>query len=173
LRILTRPPDQQPRRLFDEVDADSGGGSGSDLVDATALCAALHRSFGLSDGLLTLGSQEVDVGLLRIDPELRAAVEHNLQQRDTRARRLVEEHRTSILAVADALDESRVLAAEQVRRIVDKSRSHGLTVKRKRRAPRESAHLRRLSLFSEVPVTTEIGRVSRGRATLGLSSLQA
>jgi AAA+ superfamily predicted ATPase len=103
------------------ADSGSGGGHGSDLGDATAIVASLHRSFGLGDGLLTLGSPAGVVETLRFDPALREIVERDLQILYARAQALVREHRDAIEAVADALVATRVLSGDEVRAIVEKT----------------------------------------------------
>jgi cell division protease FtsH len=108
--------------LFGEADSGSGGGQGSDLGDATSVVASLHRSFGLGEGLLTLGSPAVVIDTLRIDPAFQQIVERDLQGLNARASTLVKMHHAEILAVAEALLIDRVLSGPQVEAIIAKSR---------------------------------------------------
>jgi cell division protease FtsH len=84
--------------------------------------ASLHRSFGLGEGLLTLGSPAVVIDTLRIDPAFQQIVERDLQGLNARASTLVKMHHAEILAVAEALLIDRVLSGPQVEAIIAKSR---------------------------------------------------
>jgi hypothetical protein len=107
-------------RAMDELlsgaaDAGAGGAPGSDLASATSLVAALHRAFGLGDSLITVGDAAEAAALLRVDRELRALVEADLQRLYAQAQALVAERRIEIEAIASALLRRRFMTGEQVR----------------------------------------------------------
>ena len=89
------------------------------------LLAALHRAFGLGDGLLTFGSPNLVAALLNTDAGLRAVIERDLQRLYAQALHLVETHRIAIIAVADALVAKRVLTGDEVKTIINASEIHG------------------------------------------------
>ena len=109
--------------FFGDVTANAGGGEGSDLADASSLLAAMHRSFGLRDGLISIGSSEDAAAALKHDAGLRALVESDLQRLDARAKSLVAENREAIVAIADALVQRRVLSGAEVRDILEQTAS--------------------------------------------------
>ena len=108
------------------ADAQSGGGPGSDLGNATKLLAALHASFGLGDTLLSTDPDEA-LARLHYDPALAARIERDLQRLCARARDLVAAHRREIEMVATALVRKRFLTGAEVRALLKRMRAADAT----------------------------------------------
>jgi hypothetical protein len=101
--------------LAGDANAAAAGGPGSDLTNATALLAALHRSFGLGDSLLALGDAAEAASHLANDAKLRATVEADLKRLYAQAQEMVAEHRREIEKIASVLMRRRFLTGDQVR----------------------------------------------------------
>jgi cell division protease FtsH len=119
-------------RLAEELT--NGGmttGAGNDLERSTEVARKMVCEWGMSDamGPLTFGKKEEQIFLgreiaqhqdysedtaIRIDQEIKKIVTNNYHK----AKQLLEEHRTSLQQIADALLAREVLDADQVRRIV-------------------------------------------------------
>ena len=99
-------------------DSGSAGGPGSDLFDVTSLVAALHRSFGLGDGLMTSESPGTVIQALRVDARLQEKVERDLKALYSRTKGLVSDHLRAIEAVAEGLVAKRLLTGDEVKSIV-------------------------------------------------------
>lgn len=119
--------------LCDGATAGAGGHPQSDLAIVSRICAAVHASLGLADSLLYRGAPDALETTLMYDPALRAAVEADMKRLHKRAEELVLEHRLEIEAVAEALIERRHLEADEVRRIVDRTRAQADAPKLRRR----------------------------------------
>jgi cell division protease FtsH len=118
-------------RIAEEITMDSlTTGAGNDLERATELARRMVCEWGMSDamGPLTFGKKEEQIFLgreiaqhqdysedtaLRIDQEVKRFVTDNY----TRSRRMLEESKTVLVTMADALLAHEVLDAEQVRRL--------------------------------------------------------
>ncbi len=119
-------------RLAEELTFNSmTTGAGNDLERSTEMARKMVCEYGMSDamGPLTFGKKEEQIFLgreiaqhqdyseetaINIDKEIKRIVTDNY----TRARLLIEAHRTALTQIADALLAREVLDAEQVRRIV-------------------------------------------------------
>jgi cell division protease FtsH len=119
-------------RLAEELTFNSmTTGAGNDLERSTEMARKMVCEYGMSDamGPLTFGKKEEQIFLgreiaqhqdysedtaINIDKEIKRIVTDNY----TRARQLIETHRTALTQIADALLAREVLDAEQVRRIV-------------------------------------------------------
>jgi cell division protease FtsH len=119
-------------RLAEELT--NGGmttGAGNDLERSTEVARKMVCEWGMSDamGPLTFGKKEEQIFLgreiaqhqdysedtaIRIDQEIKKIVTNNYHK----AKQLLEEHRTALQQIADALLAREVLDADQVRRIV-------------------------------------------------------
>jgi ATP-dependent Zn protease len=108
--------------VLGERSAGGGGRSGSDLHAATLLALALEASYGLGEGLAYLASEDEDelIGLLRFDRFLHARVEKVLREQDSRAKRVLEEHRQHVEQIADALLDKGTLSAEEIRELMSR-----------------------------------------------------
>ncbi len=113
-------------KAFDGADAQSGGGPGSDLGNATKLLAALHSSFGLGGRLLSIDPDEA-LARIHFDPALAAKVETDLQRLYARAKDLVAAHRTEIEMVAAVLVRKRFLSGDDVRALLKRVRAADAT----------------------------------------------
>jgi ATP-dependent Zn protease len=106
--------------VLGERSAGAGGRSGSDLHAATLLALACEASYGLGAGLAYLSSEDEEelIGLLRLDRLLHARVEKLLDEQNTRAKRILEEHREHVEQIADALLVNGTLCAEEIRELM-------------------------------------------------------
>jgi cell division protease FtsH len=98
-------------------DAPSAGAE-SDLRAATEMVCAQHVSAGLAGSLLHLAPTGSASPLLVRDAALRKVVDHHVVRLYAEALMMVRERRAAITAVADALEQHRVLTGAQVKDIV-------------------------------------------------------
>lgn len=92
----------------------SGGPEESDLGKATSILASASLSFGMGTGLRWRCPPEDAVRQLAFDRELRTDVEQELERLALCASETLERYRPALEAIADALQEKRVLGAAQV-----------------------------------------------------------
>lgn len=91
----------------------AGGHPQSDLGRSTHLIATMLASTGLGDTLSYV--PEADVGqMLRLDREFRIKVEKVIATLYDRALRLMSDHRSGLVAIADALMERKYLSAQDL-----------------------------------------------------------
>jgi cell division protease FtsH len=120
-------------RIAEEITMDSlTTGAGNDLERATELARRMVCEWGMSDamGPLTFGKKEEQIFLgreiaqhqdysedtaIKIDQEVKYFVTTNYD----RSRQILEQHKDTLVKMADALLAREVLDAEQVRRLVD------------------------------------------------------
>jgi AAA+ superfamily predicted ATPase len=121
--------------VLGERSAGGGGRSGSDLHTATLMALAFEASYGLGEGLAYLASEdEEELGsLLRLDRFLHARVERVLGEQNSRAKRILTEHRYDIELIADALLDHGMLSAEDIRDLTSRQPRLKLVVEPKRR----------------------------------------
>jgi ATP-dependent Zn protease len=105
--------------LIGEASVGSGLDRESDLAIATRMIATLHASTGLGDTLSFISDQHSVLTAVSHDKSLRRRVEADLARLEKEALRFVQSNRRAILAVADALAETRYLSGEAIRGIVD------------------------------------------------------
>ena len=104
--------------LWGSVHSGAAGQPGSDLAAATRLVAAAHASYGLGDSLAWLGDEETAMTLVRTNAGFRRQVEADLAVLQARADTLIRDHADAVDAVAARLVDRRVLAGDEIRRIV-------------------------------------------------------
>ncbi|MBW7973547.1 AAA family ATPase [Bradyrhizobium sp. BR 10289] len=97
---------------------DCSANAASDLAAATTAIAGLHASTGLGAGLAYLGDEHAAAALLRVDRNLRDAVNADLARLQARAVDIVRARRGSLEALAEALIDRRHLTGDEVRAIV-------------------------------------------------------
>jgi hypothetical protein len=98
----------------------SGGPEDSDLARATSILAATTLSYGMgSSGLRWRCPPDEAVRQLAFDKELRAEVEAELETLALAASETLERHRPALEAIADALQEKRVLDAREIAEIFE------------------------------------------------------
>ncbi|MGB3643424.1 MAG: AAA family ATPase [Mesorhizobium sp.] len=121
--------------VLGERSAGGGGRSGSDLHVATLMALAFEASYGLGEGLAYLASEDEDElgSLLRLDRFLHARVERMLGEQNSRAKRILTEHRHDIELIADALLDQGMLSAEDIRDLTSRQPRLKLVVDPKRR----------------------------------------
>lgn len=90
------------------------GNARADLVQATRLLTDAHARMGLGRSLLAL---EIE-GVLLSDPDLRSAVEADLERLQAAAVEIITQDRDAVVALADALERHRVLDGPEATRIV-------------------------------------------------------
>ena len=110
------------RLLVGEVSVGSGLDRRSDLAISTQMIASLHASTGLGGELAFTADQHRALKAVSRDKSLRRRVETDLIRLEKKAVRLVRRHRRAILAIADALAETRHLTGEAIRQIFEASR---------------------------------------------------
>ncbi|WP_426434094.1 AAA family ATPase [Bradyrhizobium genosp. P] len=111
------------RLLIGEASVGSGLDRQSDKAVATRLIASLHAS-GFGGELTFTSDQKSALKAVSRDKSLRRRVEADLVRLEKKAVRLVQRNRRAILAVADALAETRYLSGETIRLLFeDNSRS--------------------------------------------------
>ncbi len=109
------------RLLIGEVSVGSGLSDQSDMAMATRLIGSLHTT-GLAGELAFTADQGHALEAVSRDRTLRRRVEADLVRLEKEAERLVKRNRHAILAIADALAESRYLSGEAVRQIFDSTK---------------------------------------------------
>ncbi|MBJ6125540.1 AAA family ATPase [Microvirga splendida] len=95
----------------------AGGAPRSDLALATGWLAAVHASLGLGDSLAYRAAPENAASLLALDPDLRRAVEGDLNRLHACAEALVREHRPLVEAVAGVLEADRYMDGQDFLRL--------------------------------------------------------
>jgi cell division protease FtsH len=110
--------------LIGEISVGSGLDRQSDLAVSTHLLASLHASTGLGGELAFTADQHRALKAVARDASLRRRVEGDLGRLEKEAVRLVRRNRRAIVAIADALAETRHLTGEAIRALFeDNSRS--------------------------------------------------
>ncbi|MCK1341000.1 AAA family ATPase [Bradyrhizobium sp. 38] len=113
------------RLLVGEVSVGSGLSDQSDMAMATRLIGSLHTT-GLAGELAFTADQGHALEAVSRDRTLRRRVEADLVRLEKEAERLVKRNRRAILAIADALAETRYLSGETVRHMLDSTKwPHG------------------------------------------------
>ncbi|APG12032.1 hypothetical protein BKD09_27215 [Bradyrhizobium japonicum] len=105
--------------LVGEISVGSGLDERSDIAIATRMIASLHASTGLGGELTFTSNLEGVLDAVSRDKSLRKRVEADLVRLEKDAERLVKHNRRAILAIADALAETRYLSGEAVRKIFE------------------------------------------------------
>lgn len=113
--------------FFGGATAGAGGHPNSDLAIVTRIVAALHASLGLADSLIYRGEPGSLHEALIYDPNLRASVEDDMRKLHARADELVRLHKKEIEAVAEALLLRRHLSANEVKKIVSRTKEQAVT----------------------------------------------
>ncbi|WP_147180522.1 MULTISPECIES: AAA family ATPase [Alphaproteobacteria] len=92
------------------------GGLGSDLYDATRTAILLDRSFGMGDGLASLGdiSEAPMIDVSRMDRSVLARVDKVLNEQLLRATEILERHRPACERLVDALVAGLELSGQEV-----------------------------------------------------------
>lgn len=105
-------------RAADEVIGDgAGAGAVSDLAAATRMIAAARAAFGLRGSLLHHGPKAIE-RRLRDDTAFAEAVEADLQSALAAARAIVEDQRSIVEAIAEALVRHKRLDADDLMRVL-------------------------------------------------------
>jgi cell division protease FtsH len=107
--------------LIGEISVGSGLDRESDLAIATRMIATLHASTGLGDTLSFTSDQHSVLTAVSRDKSLRRRVEADLARLEKEARRLVQSNRRAILAIADALAETRYLSGKSIRALFEEN----------------------------------------------------
>lgn len=94
---------------------DPSDGASGDLFQATRLVARMHAQWGMANSLLH--HRDVD-HLLVVDGDFARAIDADLRDLFTATSELLEEHKAELEALADALRQRRVLAAEEAAMVV-------------------------------------------------------
>jgi cell division protease FtsH len=111
--------------LVGEISVGSGLDRQSDLAIATRIIASLHASTGLGGELSFTADQHRALKAVSRDRSLRRRVEADLVRLEKEAGRLVRRHRRGVVAIADALAETRHLTGEAIRALFEgASQSH-------------------------------------------------
>lgn len=100
--------------VFGEASGGAGGDASSDLGGATLLAVAIEASLGLGESLVWEGSPQSVLDRLALDADLRARVEIHLRRAETRALRIVAEHRPLLEEMAGALCQSGMLTGPEL-----------------------------------------------------------
>ncbi|QDP26164.1 AAA family ATPase [Bradyrhizobium cosmicum] len=106
------------RLLVGEISVGSGLDEQSDMAIATRMIASLHAS-GLGDDLAFTSDHHRVLRAVSRDKSLRRQVEADLVRLEKQAERLVKRNRRAIMAIADALAETRYLSGEAVGQIFE------------------------------------------------------
>ena len=110
--------------LLGAASTGAGGGDQSDLALATRMLAAMEMSYGLGDErLVYLVAAEDAHAELRKDPMARRRIDEILIRLQERALTTVREHRSEIMAIAEALVSRRFLSADQIDAVVAGSKA--------------------------------------------------
>ena len=104
--------------VFGQPSGGAGGGADSDLARATSTAVALETSLGLGETLAWLGSPEVVVDRLRLDPALQARVETHLRDAEARALRIVSANGPLVEEIAAALSVTGLLSGSKLDALV-------------------------------------------------------
>ncbi|MHC2462424.1 AAA family ATPase [Bradyrhizobium embrapense] len=107
------------RLLIGDISVGSGLDRQSDLAISTQLIASLHASTGLGGELSFTADQHRALKAVSRDAALRQRVEADLVRLEKEAERLVRRNRRAIVAIADALAETRHLTGEAVRALFE------------------------------------------------------
>lgn len=107
--------------VFGETTDGSGGGSHSDLAEATRIAIRMEASFGLGNGLAFLATMDLcDETLLRQNPSLEERVNEILQTQFDRAVGIIEKKAKAVSSIAAKLERYSVLNERQLKRIFQK-----------------------------------------------------
>lgn len=87
-----------------------------DLALATTYACAIHGSFGLGATLLQRAPAN-DAARALADPWFREQIEAELHILDERCMKLLSDHRRQLMAIADALEQSRTLSGDELRKL--------------------------------------------------------
>jgi cell division protease FtsH len=110
--------------LLGAASTGAGGGDRSDLALATRMLAAMEMSYGLGDErLVYLVAAEDAHAELRKDPTARRRIDEILIRLQERALTTVREHRSEVIAIAEALVSRRFLNADQIDAVVAGSKA--------------------------------------------------
>jgi len=106
--------------ILGDRSAGSGGSQGSDLHTATFFALKLEASYGLGTSLAYLASEDEEelFTALKLDRVLQARVDNLLVEQFQRVRRIIEEHRTHLEKLAEALLEQGKISGSKVREIL-------------------------------------------------------
>lgn len=98
-------------------DDGAAGGRGSDLYDATRAAIMLERSYGMGDGLASLGdiSDAPMIDISRMDRSVLRRADKILQQQLERATEILERHRSACERLVDGLVAALELSGQEVR----------------------------------------------------------
>lgn len=110
------------RLLVGDISVGSGLDEQSDIAIATRMIASLHASTGLGGELAFTSDHRRVLKAVSRDKVLRRRVEADLVRLEKRAERLVQRNRRAILAIADALAETRHLTGEAIRILFEDNR---------------------------------------------------
>jgi cell division protease FtsH len=101
--------------LLGAASTGAGGGDHSDLALATRMLAAMEMSYGLGDErLVYLVAAEDAHAELRKDPMVRRRIDEILIRLQERAMTIIREHRSEVMAIAEALVSRRFLSADEI-----------------------------------------------------------
>lgn len=104
--------------VFGETTDGSGGGSHSDLAEATRIALRMEASFGFGNGLAFLATMDLcDETLLRQNSHLHQRVNEILQIQFDRAVGIIEKKAKNVSAIAAKLERYSVLNERQLKRI--------------------------------------------------------
>jgi cell division protease FtsH len=106
-------------QLIGEISVGSGLERQSDLAISTQVIASLHASTGLGGELAFTVDQHRALKAVSRDASLRQRVETDLVRLEKEAVRLVRRNRRAILAIADALAETRYLSGDAIRALFE------------------------------------------------------
>ncbi len=107
--------------VLGETTDGSGGGSHSDLAEATRIAIRMEASFGFGKGLAFLATMNLcDETLLRQNPSLEERVNEILQIQFDRAVGIIEKKAKAVSSIAAKLERYSVLNERQLKRIFQK-----------------------------------------------------
>ena len=97
------------------------GGRGSDLYDATRTAILLDRSFGMGDGLASLGdiSDAPMIDISRMDRSVLARADKILKEQLDHAKEILKRHRLACERLVDALVAELELSGQEVLDVLD------------------------------------------------------
>ena len=111
--------------LLGAASSGAGGSDRSDLALATRMLAAMEMSYGLGDErLVYLVAAEEAQAEIRKDPAARRRIDEILIRLQERAITIVREHRSCVVAIAEALVSRRFLSAEEIDAVVTASKAN-------------------------------------------------
>lgn len=107
--------------LLGDHDDGVGGNGGSDLFDATRAAIMLERSFGMGDGLASLGdiSDAPMIDISRMDRSVLGRADKILQGQFERATEILKHHRAACEKLVDALIAGLELSGQEVLNALD------------------------------------------------------